>query len=398
VNVGNLDLSGIEIPIPNPVVVRGHVTLDGDGPLPTRVTLQLTDSSGANFYVATPKPDGSFTLNMQEGEFSVSIVPEGLPPGYVVGTMKYGDVDLLKEPLKTAASNSADLNIGYKSNVAVGPTFKVSGHATNGSSGMDLSLVGAVSGGFGGGRFGGGQGQQATTGTAGAFEFSNVLPGRYTLRGTVVHTLRAGNLTRFMVSLPLVVGNSDLRDVQLPIPAENNVPFQISVEGGGPVPSLRFQLTNGTDQGSAQGAPSNETFVLSLPAAGWRISVTNLPAGYSVKSMTYGSSDLLREPLTLNENASKEIQLTLSLAANSLHKVSGRVTGLGQSPTPVSISLVGASSAFTLNVPLDSDGNFEFADVVQGNYIARIFVRASPHSIPVTVGNADVTGLIIDAH
>jgi hypothetical protein len=203
-----------------------------------------------------------------------------------------------------------------------------------------------------------------------------------------------------MVSLPLVVGDSDLRDLQLPIPEENNVSFQVSVEGGGPVPSLRFQLTNGTDQGAAQAAPApnSETFVLPLPAAGWRISVTGLPASYSVKSMTYGSTDLLREPLTLKEDVTTEIQLTLSLAANSLHKVSGRVTGLGQSPTPVSISLVGASSAFTLNVPLDSDGNFEFADVVQGNYIARIFVRASPHSIPVTVGNADVTGLIIDAH
>jgi hypothetical protein len=397
VNVGNLDLNGIEIPIPNLVVVRGHVTLDGDGPMPS-VSLQLADSSGTNSYTVTPQRDGSFTLNLQEGEFSVSIAPRGLPPGYVISTMKYGDVDLLKEPLKTAATNSADLNIGYKSNAAVGSTFKVSGHASNGNAGMDLTLVGASSGGFGRGGFGGGLGQQTTTGTAGAFEFSNVLPGRYTLRGTVVHSLRVGNMTRFMVSLPLVVSNSDLRDVQLPIPAESNVSFQVSVEGRGPVPSLRFQLTNGSDQGSAQGVPNSGTFVLSMPASGWRISLTNLPAGYSVKSMTYGSTDLLREPLTLNDNATTEIQLTLSLAANSLHKVSGRVTGLGPSPTRVSISLVGASTAFTMNVPVDSDGNFEFADVAQGNYIARLPGRTPLLSIPVTVGNADVTGLIIDAH
>jgi hypothetical protein len=391
VTVGNLDLTGIEIPIPNSVAIKGRVTLDGGGPLPN-VAVQLRVARGpTSTHNATPRPDGSFTINLPEGEFSASMAARVVPAGYTLSTLKYGEADLLKEALKITATNPAELIIEYKSAGVTGTRYKVSGRITAAAADVNLTLVTSAVG-----RNAGGQGQLSTTSTAGAFEFSDVLPGRYTIRGTSSQSLRAGNSVRFTVSRPVVVGNSDLRDLQFPIPEVRNVPFQVSVEGGGPVPRLSFQLTNGTDQGSTQGSPINGSFVVPLPVDGWRISVANLPVGYSVKSMTYGSSDLLRDPLKLAESETLPIQLTLSAAATALHKLSGRVTGLVPGSIPRLITLFGTTVS-PVTLVLDSEGHFEFANLVQGNYTLMTTAKDPPISVPVTVGNTDVTGLVIDA-
>jgi hypothetical protein len=122
-----------------------------------------------------------------------------------------------------------------------------------------------------------------------------------------------------------------------------------------------------------------------------------LPPGYSIQSMVYGGVDLLRNPLKIGSNDSAELLIALTLTGPSpAVSVSGRVTGLA--PGDVHrISLRESTSSGgefspALETSIGADGSFTFPKVLPGNYIVyqRLLVVT-----PVTVGNTDMTGIIV---
>jgi hypothetical protein len=111
-----------------------------------------------------------------------------------------------------------------------------------------------------------------------------------------------------------------------------------------------------------------------LPEGERFVSVGQLPPGYVLKSLTYGTIDLRQAPLTLQAGrATSELRVTLekmpSVAA--LVRVSGKVTGLPSDAQNIRVGLVG-----TFNVPQEAlvnpDGTFSFPQVFQGPSSVRL--------------------------
>jgi hypothetical protein len=58
------------------------------------------------------------------------------------------------------------------------------------------------------------------------------------------------------------------------------------------------------------GGPNAPVTALSLQD-GYRVTPWNLPAGYTLESLTFGSIDLLREPIRFTNDTSTAIRLSL---------------------------------------------------------------------------------------
>jgi hypothetical protein len=169
--------------------------------------------------------------------------------------------------------------------------------------------------------------------------------------------------------------------------------------------------------GFATVAP-NGMFTFDLPAGEFAIGTLQLPMGYTVKSMTLGSIDLLKastfqipDPTMANE---VRMVLTAKVPEGATwKKISGRVEGF----VPGTSSLVGIEPAtpfrnFQAGTILEQrmgearvrpDGTFEIANVPKGEYTLQY--RPNPTGgrvlwgpmIRVTVGDADLTGVGLPA-
>jgi hypothetical protein len=174
-------------------------------------------------------------------------------------------------------------------------------------------------------------------------------------------------------------------------------------------------------------------FALQLPPEPRRITISGLPAGYSIKSLTLQSSsgagaiDLMplvrsQEAIPLNAGDSVRVALTLSASPGAGVKVSGRVTNPRGSRiesstvrisgmaiaenrdlTPVreaaarGVALTNPDIAGQLEVAVSADGSFEFSTVPPGTYDLTVPGNSWASSRQVIVGAEDVTNVVIEA-
>jgi hypothetical protein len=91
-----------------------------------------------------------------------------------------------------------------------------------------------------------------------------------------------------------------------------NITFScvVVVPNAAPVPQFRLRFTIGAVSRTivVNGSP----FTAELPPGAYTVSVTNLPEGYSVRSITDGTSDLLRQPVHIAPNTALRITVTLA--------------------------------------------------------------------------------------
>jgi len=203
------------------------------------------------------------------------------------------------------------------------------------------------------------------------------------------------------------------------------IPLDVRVEGGSKVPifsprgmaMLKFTpVGTGTDVLLPINWPDLTFF---SPPPDYRISVQGLPDGFSVKSMTYGATDLLTAPLVIPApvfNAQTAVQM-LSLSGGQAPLTLINVpAGGGTAPAgPLSIVLsanvaaapsgvlvagrvtTGARSIYLSGVPgmLYSDGTFEFRGVRPGRYsiVTLDNPAARPVVASVVVGDRDLDRL-----
>src|SRR4030095_8100263 len=132
VTVGSTDLANVELRIPATKQVTGKITLRGNVAMPRLVfslasgltppspnagaltIVQGVVTSLAPGAVSIPtnvNPDGSFTVTLPERERSSSIVPNSIPAGYSVDAFMYVPVDLLKNPIRVASTDTASIAI-----------------------------------------------------------------------------------------------------------------------------------------------------------------------------------------------------------------------------------------------------------------------------------------------
>lgn len=148
----------------------------------------------------------------------------------------------------------------------------------------------------------------------GSFEFQNVVPGSYFFR-TLPSAIP-------LTTTPISVADRDLDSITLPI--GQALLGHVVVEGGSlPVPmSSSPQGTPSTSStfrvmanNQSTAVRSDGAFLWILPAGEYKVDVTALPFNYNVKTMSYGSVDLLQTSLKIASipmASPDEVRITLT--------------------------------------------------------------------------------------
>src|SRR5215831_5601798 len=170
---------------------------------------------------------------------------------------------------------------------------------------------------------------------------------------------------------------------------------RVSVERDAPAPSsFIVPLMPGTSL--AIRPQIDGTFRVQLPPGEYRVGAPGrLPPGYTLKSIVYGGVDLLRSPLKVGPDDSAELLIEFAINGPSpAVSVSGHVTGIvpGQVHRIALREPTAGELAAALETSVGADGAFTFPQVLPGNYIVYLKLRAQTQ---VTVGNKDVTGLTV---
>jgi len=93
VTVGDRDVTGVMVAVPQDILVSGHVIAEGVQTVPPPAI--IVEGNGKT---ATSNRTGTFVLSLGNGENSVSV--RNIPETHLLKSITYGDVDLQKEPLK----------------------------------------------------------------------------------------------------------------------------------------------------------------------------------------------------------------------------------------------------------------------------------------------------------
>jgi hypothetical protein len=348
-----------------------------------------------------PQPDGTFKVSLPEGRYRITAnVYSGNSSSYSVKALSYGTTDLLKDVLVVSTADSADLRLTLARS-SPGSWVKVSGRvsglntlASQSSVTVSLnnpSLVSSLS---------------AVVRPDGSFEFPKVYSGNYTAHLSVP----VANLGQLSVDVKVM--NSDVTGVDFVIPRVKEISGRIVLEGQGAMPQLNIPLTGNSAQaaGFSPGPvqvininpQSDGTFKVTLPEGERQVTLpTELPSGYAIKAFTYGSTDLMRNPLKVTVADDAEFRLSISTPNRPPVKVSGKVTGLDANPYargPIRVSMNALGYASSLDAVVGADGSFEFPKVFPGNYTARLSLSLptiGPLSTNVNVAGTDVTGIEI---
>jgi hypothetical protein len=414
--VPNRDLSGLELSFAAPLEVVGRVAVDGNGPSP-RFSLGLIRGdnlppisldvngipilspelaflalSGAAHMISVEVnalPDGSFRMPLPPGEYRV--FPVIRTADYFVRSMTYGPARLFTEPLVVSDKESSQLHIGFGVGRA-NPWRKVSGRVTGFDSNKGPYRVALTNR------------MLATIETPvnsdGTFEFLSVFNNiTYEAR-----LLPESDVAR----VPLVaVLDKDIDSVQIAVPREREVTIRAAVDGIAPVPTFMLNLDAATP--GAPAALNSEfstlikpepdgSFKARLPEDDRRVRVSGFPLGYTVRSLMYGSIDLLKTPVKLTVDSSV-INVVFAVDPNvPFGNLQGRATGLDPEARNVRLLLNGAASFATFEATLNAGGSFTFSKIPQGVYIPTLTGDVasgflSPASITVT--GRDFTGLEI---
>jgi len=319
ITVGTTDVANVEVRIPATKEVSGKITIRGTVPVP-RVIFSLANGaaapaanapaaitisqgvviSAASGTVSVPTnvgPDGNFKVTLPEGERAISIVPSSLPAGYSVDSFTYGSVDLLKNPMRVALTDTAEIAIAVDA-TTVKP-HNISGKVTGLLTTQGVRVV------LQGGNLG--TGVESPVAPDGSFGFTDILPGNYSARLS---------LSGHVVSAQVSVGNNDVANLVINYPRLFSIGAHVLVEGAADnsiIPAITLNATSGAGSvvSSSASSGSPTPLVLTVPDGEHRISVRNMPAGYTLKSMQYGTIDLQKAPLKVDGPITWEIVIRL---------------------------------------------------------------------------------------
>jgi hypothetical protein len=298
--VGTVDVTNLTIRLPAPKEVRGRITVQGNLPVTVplpRLTFSLAPIAGipasSASLPADLQPDGSFKIALPQGERGITVVAGTIPPGYKLASFTYGMTDLLKNPLRVNATDSAELRVilDATSITPVNVSGRVTGLLT--TQGVRVVLTNSVFGSV-----------EATVNSDGSFAFSKVIPGNYIARLS---------LSGLSASRQIAVGNRDVTDVIIVYPREFVVTGHIIVEGGvtSGSPQIVLEAKSAAGMTRTSNIVNREVIMLNLKDGEYNFSVRSLPSGYQLKSITYGTTDLQKELLKIDGPVTWEIIVRL---------------------------------------------------------------------------------------
>jgi hypothetical protein len=382
ITVSDKNLSDIELLNPRTVQVTGNVLVEGGGLRPAFNVLFSPYQGGLSPVPSIPI-NGAFTAALADGNYRLAWT--GLPAGYSVQSLVAGSVDLLSKPLTVAGT--AVPPITFTLGVSSPPPWvKVTGRVTGLSSTPGAAPRVTLSGGASLG-----EAASAPIRPDGTFEFPMVPAGTYTASVFPTPALGPRNTS-------IYVGRTDVDGIQIVIPATKCLPGRAVVEGDGPIPNLNFSLAElpgnaaASNVSTASVSPlADGKFGVLLPEGERRVTLrpNSLPSGYSLKSFTYGSVDLLRDPLRVSSADSSSLLLTFAADPGSWANVSGRVTGVDPTARTYRVQLTDPRDLLAVVQP---DGSFSFGKVLRGNHTMSLTsLGGIPVSKPIVVAGQDIT-------
>jgi hypothetical protein len=124
-----------------------------------------------------------------------------------------------------------------------------------------------------------------------------------------------------------------------------------------------------------------------------------IPLGYELRSVTYGSEDVRRNPVRLTAAASTELRVVFATdPAVPFGSVRGHITGLGPSAGDLRIVLNGAATFARFESPVNADGSFALSRIPQGPYVPTLEGTTAGILTPsvIAVSGADIAGIVLD--
>jgi TonB family protein len=311
VAVGDRDVTGLEIVVIPTVNVTGAVVIEGNAMLPRlRLLFSQVKGTGQNVSISS-QPDGTFRSMLQEGDYRVSW--SGLPVGYEIKSIISGSVDLLSNWLKVAVDTPPS-PIRVLLSVNGNPWVKVSGRVTNLGSIRTLTLNGPNMDSI-----------QLPVNPDGTFEIAQALPGTYQINETSRLTPSLGSH-----SISVVIPNQDTTNLIIPLPLAKDVGgIVVNASGAGVQGRLSLFYSQRSANGSSSGSRSISTspdgkFTIRLSEGDLQFSVS-VP-DYTVKSLTYGATDLTRENMRVTAADTAELKVVLDTNLTTI--TTGGVVGV----------------------------------------------------------------------
>jgi hypothetical protein len=377
------------------VTLRGHVTGIAASPVQaTSISIQGNGLAGP--LQSTVNPDGSFEI------------PKVLPGTYQVRLTPAADA--FNRTIVVDRANPRDIEIPMQI-----PALKVSGRTTDetqlkrtGELLPDQSLratlrpepgenlSGSIS--------------NSAVGADGSFTFPAVQAGRYVAYISICHSdvCTSTGGTHITVDRDLDGVFVPLKGDPIPTASQtfqtstpaDVVEGTVTIEGGAPLPRFRVRFVVGAVTRTA--AVASKSFTASLPRGDYRVAI-DLPAGYEVRSLTDGTSDLGFWPMSVAPSpsgsprigAAPRIAITLGVAKpEPWVKVNGRVVG-SSAFRGVTVQLTGAILADELTTTSGSDGSFEFPKVLPDTYTLRLLPGGGTFTQTIVVGPSGLSGLEI---
>ncbi|HET9217600.1 MAG TPA: carboxypeptidase-like regulatory domain-containing protein, partial [Terriglobia bacterium] len=323
--VGDQDVTGLEIVVIPTATVTGNVVVEGNGMKP-RVQLQLSPFKGTGQTSGmSTQPDGTFRANVPEGEYRVSWT--NLPVGHELKSITTGSVDLLTTPLKVSVDTPPE-PIKVLLAVDGNPWVKVSGRVINLGSNRTLVLTGPSV-----------EQIQLTVNPDGTFQIPQALPGTYQIRPNT-SALATPSLVMQLTSV--VIPNQDTTNLVITLPPTKDVQGIVVNNSGAGVQvrlSVNYSQTNGGGLRTIGTQPDGR-FTLEIPE-GSDLRLTLSVPGYTVKSATYGTTDLMRENIRVTAKDTAELRVVLDTTSTTIAGggvvggvLGGIVTSAAAAPPP----------------------------------------------------------------
>jgi len=356
---------------PRQTAVAGRVTVEGGGLLP-RATLIVDGNMRID--LGDLGPDGSFTIQIPMGEHRLSA--QARSDFYKVKSMMLGTTNLRDIPATISDILPRSLFITFEP-ADTNSWRSVSGHVQRSAEVAAVPhvlLLGPFT-----------QIVEAAVRPDGSFEFTKVPPGPYTALLQPIHLYTAG--------AEFVVAEKNVTAVELKPPQILEIECRVVTEDGSPTATehavIRAEMAGGIRglTGMMESVATDKRLALQLLIGEYQLTTVRLPAGFYVKSMTYGGTDVLRQTLRIDGASRGPINVTLarfdpkSIAGP---KVGGRIRmpPAAGTPRPTIVALSALDNGGrTFETPIKADASFEFSSIPPGTYDARLIGEQIPAAI-----------------
>jgi hypothetical protein len=236
----------------------------------------------------------------------------------------------------------------------------------------------------------------------GTFEFTDVVPGRYSLQASL------SGATSPLAKTVEITDRSATMDFD----------FQMQVLTGRVVWDDGSAFMDPSVGEVALSTTSNPNVVFStylklskdgafsgvIEPGEYRFYVRSLPNLYDVRSITAGAVDLTKEHLVLGREASSDIEIRVAKRSGIGTRVRGKVlNAIPRTPTSaerLELCCFSTGPFERLSTALQSDGSFDFPSIPAGRYSAELRGKTGP-SYPsifnsvVVVGDREMSGLLL---